>query len=106
MGKSIPAIVTPEVLRWARGLDEISLEEIALKLKVDVSKIEAWENGRSIQLYRKQKNLLSNIVSPLLTYIFLILRKRRKDWIRWITEHLAIGELMECLVNLDGFLET
>ena len=38
MAKSIPAIVTPEVLRWARELDRISVDEIALKLKVDVAK--------------------------------------------------------------------
>ncbi|MCI7691622.1 MAG: XRE family transcriptional regulator [Oscillospiraceae bacterium] len=45
MAKSIPAIVTPEVLHWARGLDRITLEEIAQKLKVDVAKVEAWESG-------------------------------------------------------------
>ena len=45
MGKSIPAIVTPEDLQWARGLDRISIEEIDLKLKVDVDKIETRENG-------------------------------------------------------------
>lgn len=45
MAKSIPAIVTPEVLQWARGLDRITLEEIAQKLKVEVAKVEAWENG-------------------------------------------------------------
>lgn len=45
MAKSIPAIVTPEVLQWARSLDRITIEEIALKLKVDVAKVEAWENG-------------------------------------------------------------
>ena len=27
MAKSIPAIVTPEVLQWARGLDKISVNE-------------------------------------------------------------------------------
>ena len=105
MGKSIPAIVTPEVLQWARGLDRISIEEIALKLKVDVAKIEAWKMEASIPLCHKQKDLRSNIVFHLLTYIFLILRKKQKDWIRLIIEHLAIGELKKCLVNLDGFLE-
>ena len=45
MAKSIPAIVTPEVLQWARSLDRITLEEIALKLKVEGAKVEAWENG-------------------------------------------------------------
>lgn len=45
MGKSIPAIVTPEVLTWARNLDQITVEEIAKKLKTDASKVEAWERG-------------------------------------------------------------
>lgn len=38
MARSIPAIVTPEVLQWARRLDRITLEEISQKLKVDVAK--------------------------------------------------------------------
>ena len=57
MGKSIPAIVTPEVLQWARGLDRISIEEIALKLKVDVAKIEAWENGSEYPTLPQAKRL-------------------------------------------------
>ena len=45
MGKSIPAIVTPEVLSWARGLDKITVAEIAKKIKVDTAKVLAWEAG-------------------------------------------------------------
>lgn len=45
MAKSIPAIVTPEVLQWARNLDRITVEEIAQIMKVDVTKILAWESG-------------------------------------------------------------
>ena len=45
MAKSIPAIVTPEVLQWARGLDRITIDEIAQKLNVNVAKVGAWENG-------------------------------------------------------------
>ena len=33
MAKSIPALVTPEVLVWARELDAISVDEIASKMK-------------------------------------------------------------------------
>ena len=39
MAKSIPAMVTPEVLQWARNLDMITLDEISLKLKVTSDKI-------------------------------------------------------------------
>lgn len=39
MAKSIPAIVTPEVLQWARNLDQFSIEEISQKVKVSNEKI-------------------------------------------------------------------
>lgn len=32
MAKSIPAIITPEVLAWARNLDGITIDDIAAKL--------------------------------------------------------------------------
>lgn len=35
MARGIPAIVTPEVLQWARDLDRITIDEIAQKLNVD-----------------------------------------------------------------------
>ena len=44
MAKSIPAIVNPEVLQWARGLEKITIDEIAQKLNVNTDKISAWEN--------------------------------------------------------------
>ena len=47
MAKSIPALVTPEVLVWARNLDGITIQEIALKLKVGVERVEEWESGVS-----------------------------------------------------------
>ena len=104
MGKSIPAIVTPEVLQWARGLDRISIEEIALKLKVDVAKIEAWENGSEYPTLPQAKRLAKQYRVPF-AYLYLPDTPQQKDWIRLIIEHLAIGELKKCLVNLDGFLE-
>ena len=70
MGKSIPAIVTPEVLQWARRLDGISLEEIALKLKVDVSKIEAWENGSEYPTLLQAKKLAKQYRVPF-AYLYL-----------------------------------
>ena len=47
MAKSIPALVTPEVLVWARKLDAISIDEIASKMKIPPQKIEEWEDGKS-----------------------------------------------------------
>lgn len=70
MRKSIPAIVTLEVLRWARGLDRITLEEIALKLKVDVAKIEAWENGSEYPTLPQAKKLAKQYHVPF-AYLYL-----------------------------------
>lgn len=33
MARGIPAIVTPEVLQWARDLDRITIDEIAAEIK-------------------------------------------------------------------------
>lgn len=57
MAKRIPAIVIPEVLQWARGLDRITLEEIAQKLKVEVAKVEAWGNGSEYSTLPQAKAL-------------------------------------------------
>ena len=70
MAKSIPAIVTPEVLQWARGLDRISVDEIALKLKVDVAKIEAWENGSEHPTLPQAKSLAKQYRVPF-AYFYL-----------------------------------
>lgn len=70
MAKSIPAIVTPEVLQWARGLDRISVDEIAQKLKVDVAKVEAWENGSEYPTLPQAKNLAKQYRVPF-AYFYL-----------------------------------
>lgn len=70
MAKSIPAIVTPEVLQWARSLDRITLEEIALKLKVEVAKVEAWENGSEYPSLIQAKNLAKQYRVPF-AYFYL-----------------------------------
>lgn len=70
MAKSIPAIVTPEVLQWARGLDRITLDEIAQKLKVEVAKVEAWENGSEYPTLLQAKNLAKQYRVPF-AYFYL-----------------------------------
>lgn len=47
MAKSIPALVTPKILVWARNLDGFSLDEVAAKLHVKTEQIEEWEQGVS-----------------------------------------------------------
>lgn len=70
MAKSIPAIVTPEVLRWARDLDKITVEEIAGKLKVDAAKIEAWEDGSKYPTLLQAKSLAKQYRVPF-AYFYL-----------------------------------
>lgn len=70
MAKSIPAIVTPEVLQWARSLDRITVEEIALKLKVNAAKVEAWENGSEYPTLPQAKSLAKQYRVPF-AYFYL-----------------------------------
>ena len=57
MAASIPAIVTPEVLVWARTLDGLSIEEVSSNLKVKSDKVEAWETGATYPTMNQAKNL-------------------------------------------------
>lgn len=70
MGKSIPAIVTPALLRWARELDSFTLEEIAQKMKVDKGKILAWEEGKEHPTLVQAKNLAKQYRVPFV-YLYL-----------------------------------
>lgn len=64
MAKSIPAIVTPEVLQWARSLDGINIDEIAQKLKVNAAKVSAWENGNEHPSLTQAKKLAKQYRVP------------------------------------------
>lgn len=96
MAKSIPAIVTPEVLQWARGLDKITLEEIAQKLKVEVAKVEAWEKGIECPSIPQAKKLAKQYRVPF-AYFYLpdTPRKiKRLDKVDYRTfGNLGIGEM-------------
>ena len=70
MAKSIPAMVTPEVLQWARNLDMITINEISLKLKVTTDKIEAWENGSEHPTFNQAKSLAKHYRVPF-AYFYL-----------------------------------
>lgn len=70
MGKSIPAMVTPQILQWARNLDMITVEEIAYKLKVPCEKIEAWESGTECPTMNQAKVLSKQYRVPF-AYFYL-----------------------------------
>ena len=82
MAKSIPALVTPEVLVWARELDAISVDEIASKMKIPPQKIEEWEDGISYPTLTQAKELARQYRVPF-TSIFRIRLKRRSDLAKW-----------------------
>ena len=91
MAKSIPAIVTPEVLQWARSLDRITLEEIAQKLKVEATKVEAWENGSEHPTLAQAKSLAKQYRVPFAYFYLPNTPKKSSAWKRSITELLATG---------------
>ena len=70
MAKSIPALITPEVLVWARKLDAISIDEIAAKMKVQPQKIEEWESGTSYPTLSQAKDLAKQYRVPFV-YFYL-----------------------------------
>lgn len=57
MSKIVRALVTPEVLTWARNLDSITLGEASKRLNVKEDKIDEWENGLSLPTLRQAKTL-------------------------------------------------
>ncbi len=57
MAKSIPAIITPAVLSWARQLDQITIDEVADKIKVPSDLIQNWENGSAQPSFKQAKDL-------------------------------------------------
>ena len=70
MAKSIPAIITPEVLQWARELDMMTIDEVSTKLKVSADKVIAWENGTEYPTFNQAKNLAKQYRVPF-AYFYL-----------------------------------
>lgn len=70
MAKSIPALITPSVLKWARELDSITVEEAATHLKVSIEKIESWGNGDAQPSLNQAKKLAKYYRIPF-AYLYL-----------------------------------
>src|SRR6266853_3010255 len=45
MARSIPALVKPALLVWARERSGLRLEEAASKMKIDAALLRSWEDG-------------------------------------------------------------
>lgn len=96
MAKSIPALITPEVLQWARELDRISVAEIAPKLKVTEEKILAWESGKEYPTLLQAKDLAKRYRVPFVYFYLpsIPLRAKRIDKVDYRTFPHTGGELL------------
>ena len=58
MAKSVKALITPEVLKWARERRiRLEIDHAAKKLKIESERLEAWENGTEQPTFTQLKNI-------------------------------------------------
>ena len=58
MAKSVKALITPEVLKWARERRmKLEIDYAAKKLKIDPERLEAWENGTEQPTFAQLKKI-------------------------------------------------
>jgi Zn-dependent peptidase ImmA (M78 family)/DNA-binding XRE family transcriptional regulator len=65
MAKSVPAIVQPSVLAWARKSAGYSLEEAAKKLQTTPEKLNSWETGKKPPSIGKVRKMVTVYKRPL-----------------------------------------
>jgi len=65
MAKSVPAIVQPSILAWARESAGYSLEEAAKKLQTSSDKLESWENGTKPPSIARVRKMVTVYKRPL-----------------------------------------
>lgn len=78
MSKAVRALVTPEVLAWARSLDAITPEAASKKVNVKEDKIDEWENGTSMPTLRQAKTLAKYYRVPFVYFYLPDVPKRTK----------------------------
>ncbi len=58
MAKSVKALITPEILKWAREKRiKLEIDYAAKKLKIDMEHLEAWENGTEQPTFAQLKKI-------------------------------------------------
>lgn len=95
MAKSVKALITPEVLKWAREeYIELEIDYVAKKLGIDSERLQAWENGKEQPTVPQLKKIaklyrihISIFYLPGLPVSF----NRPTDY-RVLPEHFAIDE--------------
>ncbi len=71
MAKSVEALITPEVLKWARERRiRLSIEYAAEKLKVESEQLEAWEDGAEKPTFAQLKKI-ANLYKTHLSIFYL-----------------------------------
>jgi transcriptional regulator with XRE-family HTH domain len=70
MAKSVPAIVQPSVLAWARKSAGYSLEEAAKKLQTTPEKLNSWETGKKPPSIAKVRKMVAVYKRPLHFFFF------------------------------------
>lgn len=78
MAKSIPALVTPDVLVWARELDSITLDDVAAKMNITPQKIAEWENGTARPTLNQAKSLAKYYRVPFAYFYLPSIPKKTK----------------------------
>jgi Zn-dependent peptidase ImmA (M78 family)/DNA-binding XRE family transcriptional regulator len=76
MAKGQKAIVTKEVLSWARNLDEITFEEAAKSAGVKVDRLRSWEDGKDLPTVKQAKKLAKKYRIP---FVYFYLNVPPKD---------------------------
>jgi Zn-dependent peptidase ImmA (M78 family)/DNA-binding XRE family transcriptional regulator len=68
MARTAEAIITPEVLTWARETVGFSEDDLAAKLKVEVDAVHAWERGSERPSIAKLKQIANILKRPLAVF--------------------------------------
>ena len=64
------ALVTPQVIEWARQRYHLAIDTVAEKLKIKPDKLEAWEKGDERPTFRQAQRLAQKLRIPF-GYLFL-----------------------------------
>ncbi len=68
MAKKVNALINPALLKWARVSGEFTLEDAANRLKVDESKIIAWEEGETKPSFSQLKKIAKTYRRPIAAF--------------------------------------
>jgi Zn-dependent peptidase ImmA (M78 family)/DNA-binding XRE family transcriptional regulator len=64
------ALITPDVLRWARERSKLSTDDVAGRLGLKPDRVDAWERGEAKPTFKQAQNL-ANVLRIPFGYLFL-----------------------------------